>query len=404
MGRSWRRHTLLLAILTVVWVGAAVDAPAQAAAPGPTLQITEATLSQKGEDLQVGLRFNRAVPVEQLQAQAGRVICVVLDPVVASRRSVCVSRRGKRLRATIGAVDGSLNRRGATRALRKARARVDGGFLQLRAPARSLKVRLGRTLTYVALVRFNDGGPCSLALATNPAACTQGVPAGGVLSFKTRSSHRPLFARLGRLRLLATGDSQIQIIDGYLKQRLERRRRTRVRSDAHVSTGISNPSRLNWVRKARRQAGGSKPDVTVMFIGANDGFPMGGAPCCNAAWVSEYARRVQSMMRSYRRNGRSLVYWLTLPAPSKPNFARVFGPVNEAIRRAGQRAGSGVRVLDIAKVFTPGGVFRRSMVFRGHRRTVRQGDGVHLSTAGASIAATLIIERLRADRVLPRLK
>ncbi len=63
-----------------------------------------------------------------------------------------------------------------------------------------------------------------------------------------------------------------------------------------------------------------------------------------------------------------------------------------------------MRLIDLAKVFTPGGVFRNTMVFRGRRRTVRQGDGVHLSTAGASIAATLIIERLRADHALPRRK
>jgi hypothetical protein len=252
--------------------------------------------------------------------------------------------------------------------------------------------------------RFDEGGPCAQFLVILPAACSQRFPQVDVSSLKTRSSRRPLFARLGRLRLLATGDSQIQLIDSYLEQRLERRRKTSVRSDAHISTAISDPSRLNWVRKAKRQALAAKPDVTVVFIGANDGFPMGGAACCSAAWVAEYARRVQSMMRSYRRNGRSIVYWLTLPAPSEPSFARVFGAVNDAIRRAGERFDSGVRVLDIAKVFTPGGVFRRSMVFRGRRVTVRQGDGVHLSATGASIATTLIIDRLRADRVLPRLR
>ena len=35
-----------------------------------------------------------------------------------------------------------------------------------------------------------------------------------------------------------------------------------------------------------------RPDVTVVFLGANDGFPFGaGAPCCGAPWVAEYARR-----------------------------------------------------------------------------------------------------------------
>jgi len=51
------------------------------------------------------------------------------------------------------------------------------------------------------------------------------------------------------LRLLATGDSMIQIIDGVLARRLERRRATRVRSDARISTGLSKTAVLiGWPR------------------------------------------------------------------------------------------------------------------------------------------------------------
>ena len=301
---------------------------AQAAA-GPSIQITQGTLTQVGDDLRLALRFSRAVPVDQLQVSAGRVICAALDP----------------------------------------------------------------------------------RLATDPIACTQRFPAAGEASLLTRSQRRPAFAKLGRLRLrlLATGDSMIQIVDSYLAQRLERRRKTSVRSDARVGTGISKPAQLDWVKKARRQAGGVKPDVTVMSIGANDGFPMrtpsgSSGPCCGAARVMEYARRVESMMRSYRRGARSRVYWLTLPVPRSATFAEVFRGVNEAVVKAARSFPSGVRVLDMAKVFTPGGAFRRTMVFRGRKVNVRQSDGIHLSSAGASIAATLIIERLRADRLLPRLR
>ena len=83
----------------------------------------------------------------------------------------------------------------------------------------------------------------------------------------------------GRLRILATGDSMIQIIDSYLKARAGGR--ARVRSDAHISTGLSKPSLLDWQAQARRQAA-RRPDVVVMFIGANDGFPMAGADCCRS--------------------------------------------------------------------------------------------------------------------------
>jgi hypothetical protein len=198
----------------------------------------------------------------------------------------------------------------------------------------------------------------------------------------------------GGLRILATGDSMIQIIDSFLKQRLGR-----VRSDARISTGISKPAMFDWVRHARRQAG-RRSDVTVVFIGANDGFPIGGAQCCDEAWVSGYAARVRKMMAAYKRGRKGVVYWLTLPAPRGANFARVFGPVNRAIIRAARTfRGNQVRVLDLRKTFTPGGRFRRVIRYRGRTVVARQDDGVHLSREGASIAASLIIRALRRDRV-----
>lgn len=217
---------------------------------------------------------------------------------------------------------------------------------------------------------------------------------------------RPLFERVHRLRVLATGDSMIQFVDDDLARRLASLPDTTVHSDAEVGTGISKPQQLDWVRKARGQAGGFKPDVTVMFIGANDGFPLRSAhgaiaQCCGEGWVVAYEARVETMMRSYLRGGRSYVYWLTLPAPAPARFARVFPSVNRAIERAAARVGSGVRVIDLGAVFTPGGRFRQSITVNGKTIDARQPDGVHLSYAGASVVASLIVDRLRSDHALP---
>jgi lysophospholipase L1-like esterase len=200
------------------------------------------------------------------------------------------------------------------------------------------------------------------------------------------------FRRAGRpLRLLATGDSMIQVVDGFLKERL-RPRGVAVQSDARISTGISKPFMLDWVALARRQALKRRPDITVVFLGANDGFSIGGAQCCSKTWVRGYARRVRRMMRSYERGGLSRVYWLTLPAPRGSNFARVFRGVNAALRLAAPALGGHGRLIDTGRVFTPGGRFRSQH---------RQPDGVHLDISGARIAAGLIERVLRRDGALP---
>jgi lysophospholipase L1-like esterase len=203
--------------------------------------------------------------------------------------------------------------------------------------------------------------------------------------------------RAGRLRVLATGDSMIQILDIKLRERLPG---ASVRSDARVGTGISKGAQLDWVALAGRQARGVRPDVTVMFIGPNEGFPIRGHPCCGPAWIAAYAVRARRMMRVYARGGAGQVYWLLLPAARDRRFQRVFVAVNAALRRAAAGLAPAVRVIHLDRLFTPGGRFRTRMRIGGRLVTVRQGDGVHLSVAGAAIAAAAVVRAMRADGVL----
>ena len=236
-----------------------------------------------------------------------------------------------------------------------------------------------------------DGGPgVARVRAARPGRAEVVVEVAGA-TLRRRMDVR---SRRAPLRILATGDSMIQIVDSHLKRRLAGR--AGVRSDARISTGISKPSMLNWMALARRQAS-RRPHVTVVFLGANDGFPIGGRACCGRAWIKGYSARVRRMMASYRRRGSGRVYWLLLPTPRRPTFARVFRAVNAAVRRAAATYDPDeVAVIDLVEIFTPGGRYRSSI--RG--RTVRQGDGVHLNVTGASIAAGAIIRRLRADGLI----
>lgn len=195
--------------------------------------------------------------------------------------------------------------------------------------------------------------------------------------------------RIPHLRVLAAGDSMVQIVDDFLRARV-RPAGAGVRFDDHISTGLSKPFLLDWPRHAAAVARSYRPDVTVMFIGANDGFPFGRAGCCGPAWVRAYAAKARGMMRSYERRGAGRVYWLTLPTPRGGAFRRIFGAVDRAVRRAARGLGD-VRIVDTGRVISPGGVFRPS---------VRQRDGVHLNVRGAAIVAGLVVSALRRDGLL----
>jgi len=222
------------------------------------------------------------------------------------------------------------------------------------------------------------------------------LPAGAFdISHTFRAAH-------GHLRLLATGDSEIQGIDELLATGLPT---LRIRSEAHISTGISKPQMFDWVARATVQARTLHPDITAVYIGANDGFALPNPAgrlvnCCDTAWIEAFARRARSMMASYLRHGSGRVYWFTLPAPRDALSARYFRAINQAYVSAAASFPLGVRLLDIRPVFTPGGRYRDSMVYQGRQITVREPDGYHLSPGGNGIATTILIRAMRADGLL----
>ena len=208
--------------------------------------------------------------------------------------------------------------------------------------------------------------------------------------------------RPGRLRtVLVTGDSLAQPLDTELARRLAGDGIKTVR-DVHVGTGISKTDLLDWGKLSARQAGSEKPDAVVVFIGANEGFPMPGrggrkVECCGPAWAAAYATRVRQMMRTYRRRGSARVYWLTLPFPRERSRQEIARAVNAAIEVAAGPLRAHVRPLDMVPVFTPRERYRDAIESGGRKRVVRDPDGIHLNGDGAAVAADEVERAIDRD-------
>jgi len=203
--------------------------------------------------------------------------------------------------------------------------------------------------------------------------------------------------------LLVTGDSLAMPLDVELARELaDSGEDVEVERDPHVGTGISKTGLVDWGKLSTEHVAEREPDATVVFIGANEGFPMPGAggeqlECCGPAWAAEYAYRARRMMNAYRQRGDARVYWLTLPLPRDRDLAEVARAVNAAIRVAAEPYRAQVRMLDMTELFTPGDRYRDAMEVDGRRRIVRDPDGIHLNNEGAQVAAEVVLQAVRED-------
>jgi len=202
--------------------------------------------------------------------------------------------------------------------------------------------------------------------------------------------------------LLVTGDSMSTPLDAEMG-RLLAGEGVRVIREPHLGTGISKSFLVDWGQLSARQVSRDHPDAIVVFIGANEGFPMPGpdrrpVQCCGADWASVYANRVRRMVDTYRQNGKGRIYWIGLPAPRAESRQRISRVVNQAVEVATQPWRRQARVIDTGAIFTPNG-YRDAMTVNGTPTIVRQPDGIHLNENGSRLLATTLLEQLRRDFV-----
>ena len=197
--------------------------------------------------------------------------------------------------------------------------------------------------------------------------------------------------------VLATGDSTMQGIDGYLADELADD--AMLHSDVQLGSAISRGD--FWTDYARTQTKRLRQRVSVISVGAAfDAFPLAGpsgerVACCDEPWIALYAARVRVIMRRYLREGRGRVFWLTPPLPRNPVRLAITSAISLAVQGAAVGL-AGVKVIRVDQLFSPAGVYTEVIRYRGRDVRVRDEDGVHLNISGTAILARLLAPQIRA--------
>lgn len=199
--------------------------------------------------------------------------------------------------------------------------------------------------------------------------------------------------------LLVTGDSLSTPLDLELA-RLLADQGVAVERAPQLGTGISNDALVDWGQLSAQLTEENDPSAVVVFIGANEGYPLpgpsGNVNCCGPVWAAAFAQRARQMMDNFRQEGETRIYWLLVPIQRDPARAPITTAVNAAFGVAAQPWRNQIELVDIPSVFTPNG-YRDSMDIDGENVIVRESDGIHLNDAGSAHAAEIVLEAIEGD-------
>ena len=192
------------------------------------------------------------------------------------------------------------------------------------------------------------------------------------------------------LRIYIAGDSVVRDAGESLLRLAAEDPRLTTALHYEIATGLARPDFYDWPTAMVSDADALKPEVALIMFGANDAqgivgpdgqvFPTVDAP----GWRAEYGRRAGLVMDALQARDR-LILWIGQPPMRDAGFDRRISVINEVVaEQAADRPW--VTFVDTAPIVggRNGGYADR---LPGIDEDLRQGDGIHLSRAGADLLA-----------------
>lgn len=204
------------------------------------------------------------------------------------------------------------------------------------------------------------------------------------------------------LRIHVAGDSLVIPLGPAILERFDGQPVT-ISEGYQAATGLARPDVLNWPARLAADLAEADPDVVVLGFGGNDAQPMvaadGNVAPGTDEWAAEYQRRVVQVLDAVEREGRT-VYWMGLPTTTAANIEEAAPAMADAVR-AEVAVRPWAHYVDTDEVLSPGGTYAAYLPDgSGGQVKVRQDDGVHLTTAGATRVVAPLAELLADERSL----
>ena len=211
-------------------------------------------------------------------------------------------------------------------------------------------------------------------------------------------------------RVLMVGDSMIAGAFGlFLARRLEQDYGLSVDRSGKSSTGLSRPDFYDWITEVEKlRVRGGPYDAVICMFGGNDGqgqhMGRGADPMWirygESGWDDEYRRRVVAFAKA-ATGGVSALYWVGMPVMGLDRLHGRMRHLNR-IYRGELCVRPRAHFIDIWRTLADAkGRYVQRKRLGKKRVSIRAGDGVHLTSAGATYLVNEVAPRI-ANHLLGR--
>ncbi|HEX7104589.1 MAG TPA: DUF459 domain-containing protein [Acidothermaceae bacterium] len=242
------------------------------------------------------------------------------------------------------------------------------------------------------------GAPASAAAVAAAATPSSGVGSAEAPAPPTRASPSGLPTPL---TVLEIGDSLGEDLGFGLEHVLRDVDGVQLVQAAKGNSGLVQPQYYDWPKHLSQLLGEHRPDVVVVFLGANDvqDFYAGGVLRQFGAvgWEEAYAQRVATMMQEATAAGAKML-WVGMPIMKSATFSSSMAKLND-IFQAQAMQHPGVTYMPSWNLFTDdAGNYVKTARIDGEPVTLRTPDGVHITFGpgggGADVLAAAVVDAL----------
>jgi len=163
------------------------------------------------------------------------------------------------------------------------------------------------------------------------------------------------------------------------------------------SSGLSNSWFYNWPKVLPGMLAKHKPDLVVMFIGANDHQDIRSKNKSlrfgSKAWITAYSGEV-SKIASLSNKAGAQIAWFGLPSMRSVAFSNYMKVMNETVKLVIPAAENSTLIPTWEYLSTSRGKFLEYGKVNGKKQRLRGQDGIHFSTVGQQVLGSYAVAKI----------